>query len=107
MAGLLELIGDQAVAELRVIGVDVVGDVDQVRLLHITIADRGRAPLVEGPLAEAQHPAGHRYRDPLEHRRLLAALAWLNRWLEAALGQPRDRKSTRLNSSNVAIAYAV
>lgn len=64
MAGLLELIGDQAVAELRVIGVDVVGDVDQVRLLHITIADRGRAPLVEGLLAEAQHPAGHRYRDP-------------------------------------------
>jgi hypothetical protein len=42
-----ELVGDEAVAELGVVVVDVDGSVDQVRVVPITLADRAGLPLVE------------------------------------------------------------
>src|SRR5687768_7131652 len=39
---------------------DVVGGVDQVRVVPVALAHQIGAPLVERLLREAQHPAGHR-----------------------------------------------
>jgi hypothetical protein len=58
-----EFVGDEAVAELGVVVVDVHGGVDQVGVVVVAVGDRLDAPLVEGLLGEAQHPAGHRDRD--------------------------------------------
>ena len=55
-----EFVGDEAVAEFRVVVVDVDRGVDQVRVVPVTLADRIGLPLVEGLLRKAEHPAGHR-----------------------------------------------
>jgi hypothetical protein len=55
-----ELVGDESVAELRVVVVDVDGGVDQIRVVPVALADRVGAPLVE---REPEHPAGHRDSD--------------------------------------------
>jgi hypothetical protein len=55
-----QFLGDEAVAELGVIVVDVDRGVDQMRIVVVTLADRFGLTLIEGLLGEAQHPAGHR-----------------------------------------------
>ena len=57
-----ELVGDEPIAELRVVVVDVDRGVDQVRVGPVPVADRVRLPLVERLFGEAEHPAGHRDR---------------------------------------------
>ena len=64
-AGIGQLVGDEAIAEGRIVVVDVDGRVDQVRLVPVALADRVPAPLVEGLGGEAQHPAGHRDGKPV------------------------------------------
>jgi hypothetical protein len=58
-----ELVGDEAVAELGVVVVDVDCGVDQVRVVPVALADGIGLPLVERLLGETQHPAGHRDGD--------------------------------------------
>jgi hypothetical protein len=60
-----ELVGDEPVAELGVVVVDVDRGVDEVGVVPVALADRVRAPLVEGLLGEPEHPTGHRDRDPV------------------------------------------
>jgi hypothetical protein len=55
-----ELIGDEPVAEGRVVGVDVECGVDQMRVVPVPLADRVGLPLVDRLLGKADHPAGHR-----------------------------------------------
>jgi hypothetical protein len=66
VASPFEFIGDEAVTELRIIAVDVDDGVGQVGVDEIPITDRVGRPLVEGLSGEAQHPAGHRHREPLD-----------------------------------------
>ena len=63
MSGRAELISDEPVPEFRVVGVDVIGGVEQHGLLSVTLRDGVRHPLIERLLGEAQHPAGHRHRN--------------------------------------------
>lgn len=65
VAGTLELIGDEPVAELGIIGVDVDDRIDQVSVVPIAVADRLGSPLVERLGREAEHPAGRPHRDAL------------------------------------------
>jgi len=58
-----EFVGDESVAELRVVVVDVDGGVDQLGVVPVALADGVGAPLVERLLGEPEHPAGHRDRD--------------------------------------------
>ena len=58
-----QLVGDEPVAELGVVVVDVDRGVDQVRVVPVALRDRVGLPLVERLLGEAEHPAGHRDRD--------------------------------------------
>ena len=58
-----ELVGDEAVAELGVVVVDVDRGVDQIGVVVVAVADRFLFPLVEGLLGEPEHPAGHRDGD--------------------------------------------
>ena len=58
-----ELVGDEPVAELGVVVVDVDRGVDEVGVVPVALADGIGAPLVEGLLGEPEHPAGHRDRD--------------------------------------------
>jgi hypothetical protein len=60
-----ELVGDEPVAELGIVVVDVDRSVDQVGVVPVPPADRGGLPLVERLLGEAEHPAGHRNGDLL------------------------------------------
>jgi hypothetical protein len=60
-----ELVGDEPVAELGVVVVDVDRGVDEVGVVPVALADGVGAPLVEGLLGEPEHPAGHRDRDPV------------------------------------------
>jgi len=62
-ASVRELVGDEAVAELGVVVVDVDGGVDQVRVGPVPVGHGLGLPLVEGLLGEAEHPAGHRDGD--------------------------------------------
>lgn len=55
-----QLVGDEPVPESRVIGVDVTGGVDQVRVVPITLRYRCFAPFVERLGGEPKDPAGHR-----------------------------------------------
>ena len=61
----LELVGDEAVAELGVVGVDVDDGVDQVGVVESRWQIGSAAPLVEGLGGEAEHPAGQPHREPL------------------------------------------
>ena len=56
--GRFELVGDEAVAELGVVAVDVDDGVDQMGVVPVPGTDRVGRPLVEGLGGEAQHPAG-------------------------------------------------
>lgn len=56
----LKRIGDEPVAEAWVLGVDLVGGVDQVRGRDVSVRDGPCAPLVVRLGASPQHPAGHR-----------------------------------------------
>jgi hypothetical protein len=58
---LRELVGDETVPECRVVGVDVQGGVDEVRIDPIAFRHRTGPPPVIALLAESQHPAGHRH----------------------------------------------
>ena len=62
----MQLIGDEAVAEGRVIGVDLTSGIDQVRVGPVPIGDRVGSPLVEALGGEPEHPAGHLDGDPVE-----------------------------------------
>jgi hypothetical protein len=64
-AAVTQLVGDEPVAERRVVVVDVDRGVDQMRVVPVALAHRVGAPLVEGLRGEAQHPAGHRDGDLL------------------------------------------
>jgi hypothetical protein len=65
MAGGLELVGEEPVPELGVIGVEVDDRVGEMRVVEIAITHRPRQPLVERLRAEAEHPAGQPHRDLL------------------------------------------
>lgn len=58
-----EFVGDEAVAELGVVVMDIDRGVDQMRVVVVAVGDRLGLPLVEGLLGEAEHPAGHRDGD--------------------------------------------
>jgi hypothetical protein len=64
-ASLAQLVGDEPVAERRVVVVDVDRGVDQVRVVPVALRDWVGVPGVERLLGEAQHPAGHRDGDLL------------------------------------------
>jgi hypothetical protein len=66
VAGRFEVISDQPVAELGVIGVQVDCGVGQVGVDEIAGAHGVGAPLVERLGREPQDPAGHRDRHPDE-----------------------------------------
>jgi hypothetical protein len=61
----LKLIGQEPVAERRVITVRVDQRIDDIRVLEITVADRLLAPGVERLGGEAEHPAGQPHRETL------------------------------------------
>jgi hypothetical protein len=63
--GIGQLVGDEAIPEGRVVGMDVHGRVDQVGVVPVPLADRVPTPLVERLGGKAQHPAGHRDGDPV------------------------------------------
>ena len=65
MAGIFQLVGDEAIAEGRIVGMDVEGGVHQVGVIPVPLADRVSSPLVEGLGGESEHPAGHRDGDPV------------------------------------------
>jgi hypothetical protein len=65
VTGSLELIGQEPVAELGVVGVGVDQGVGQVSVFEVTLADRVGQPGVERLPGVAQHPAGQPHRDPL------------------------------------------
>jgi hypothetical protein len=54
-----ELVGDEPIPELRIVGVDVDDRVDQVCIIPVARGHRGSSPLVETLRGEAQHPTGH------------------------------------------------
>jgi hypothetical protein len=58
-----EFVGDEAVAELGVVVVDVDRGVDQVGVVVVAVADWFGLPPVEGLLGGAEHLAGHRDGD--------------------------------------------
>ena len=62
-AAFAQFVGDEPVAEGGIVSVDVVGGVDQVRVITVALTHRLLAPGVVGLLGEAQHPAGHRDMD--------------------------------------------
>jgi hypothetical protein len=66
LATVLELIGDQPIAELGIIGVHVNDHVGGVRVRPVAIRDRLGLPLVERLGGETEHPAGHRHGEPLD-----------------------------------------
>jgi hypothetical protein len=58
-----QLVGDEPVAESRVVGVDVESGVDQMRVVPSTLRDRALFPFVERLGGEAEYPLCHRDRD--------------------------------------------
>ena len=60
-----ELVGDEAVAEDRVIGMDLTGSIDEVRVGPVPVSHRVGPPPVEALRREAEHPAGHHDGDPV------------------------------------------
>jgi hypothetical protein len=62
VAGGLELVGEEPVAELRIVGVEVHQLVGDVGVVEVALRARLRSPLVERLWAEPQHPAGQRHR---------------------------------------------
>ena len=74
MPGLPGLIGQQPVAELRIIMVGVEQGVGQVGLGQLTVTDRAGQPAVVGLAGELQYPARDRDGDPvtgqLSHERV-------------------------------------
>jgi hypothetical protein len=60
VTGPLELVGDEAIAELRVVSMDVDDLIGQVGGVSVPVADGIGLPLVGGLGAEAEHPAGRR-----------------------------------------------
>jgi hypothetical protein len=65
VAGPLQLIGDEAVTERWIIGMDIDDRVREVRVVPVAIADRLSLPLVERLRREPEHPAGQPHRDRL------------------------------------------
>lgn len=61
-----ELVGDEPVAELRVVMVDVHRGVDEVGVVPVPLTHRVGVPPVEGLLGETEHPAGHRDRHTVD-----------------------------------------
>jgi hypothetical protein len=60
----LELVSEEPVAELRVIGVQVDKRVGEMRVGEIPLRARPGAPLVERLGRETEHPAGQPHRNP-------------------------------------------
>jgi IS30 family transposase len=60
-----QLVGDEPVAERRIVVMDVDRGVDQMRVVPVPLADRSGQPGVVRLLGELQHPAGHRDGDPV------------------------------------------
>ena len=65
LAGALELVSQEPVAELRVVAVGVDQPVDQIGVLQLALTDRLGQPGVVRLPRVAQHPAGQPHRDPL------------------------------------------
>jgi hypothetical protein len=65
VAIVLELVCDEAVAELGVLVMDVDDGVDQMGVFEITQRAGLALPLVEGLGREAEHPAGQPHRESL------------------------------------------
>ena len=61
----LELVGQEPVAELRIIGVGVEQHVDDVRVVPVPVGDGLGEPGVVGLRAEANNPAGQPHGDAL------------------------------------------
>jgi hypothetical protein len=66
VAGLADLIGQQPVAELRIILVGVEHGVRQVGLFEFPITDRVGEPAVIGLAGELQHPTRDHDGDPVD-----------------------------------------
>ena len=66
VAGVLEFVGDEAVAESRVVPMDVDDGVHQVGVVPVPLRDWVPELLVEGLGGEAEHPTGHRHGDALD-----------------------------------------
>jgi len=65
VAGSVEVIGDESVSQRRIVAVRIDRCVAQVRVRPVAIGRQVGTPPIEGLLREAQHPAGHRDRDPI------------------------------------------
>jgi hypothetical protein len=63
MTGALELVGEEPVAELRVIGVRIDERVGDVGVLEVAPAHRSGEPGVVGLSRMTEHPAGQPHRD--------------------------------------------
>ena len=60
-----EFVGDEAIAEARVVAVGVDGVVDQIGVGEVPIADRFGPPLEIALPGESEHPTGHGDGDAL------------------------------------------
>ena len=64
-AGVAGLVGEEPVAELRVVAVGVEQRVGPVGRLELGVGDRAGQPAVVGLAGELEHPARHRDGDPV------------------------------------------
>ena len=65
LAGVAGLVGQEPVAELRVVAVGVEQRVGPIRLVELGVGDRVGQPPVVGLAGELEHPARHRDGDPV------------------------------------------
>ena len=63
MAEVGQFVGDEPIAEFRVVGVDVERGVDQMCVIPVMLRHGIFAPLIERLLRKAEDPAGHRDGD--------------------------------------------
>jgi hypothetical protein len=61
MSTVVELVGDEAVAEARIVPMDVDDGVHEMGIVPVPLGHRIPEPLVEGLGREAEHPTGHRH----------------------------------------------
>src|SRR5207245_8327381 len=60
-----QLIGDEPITELRIIGVDLASGIDEVCVVPVTLGEGLGPPPVEALRREPEHPAGHLDGDPV------------------------------------------
>ena len=63
--GIVDFVGQEPVAELRIVPVGVEDGVGQLRLVPLGVGDRVGQPAVVGLAGDLEHPARHRDGDPV------------------------------------------